>query len=107
MDFMGIILGLLIVTAMSLAWRATRSTGSPFDLEDLLLDQKTGKASLAKLGQFTALSVSTWSFVYCTLHGTLTEFYFGTYMAAWAGTNLANKWIDQRNRNSEKDNERV
>jgi hypothetical protein len=95
-DMMGLVLGLLILLAGLLAYRADRSSKSSFRLEDLVLDTKTGLASLSKLGQFTALSVSTWGFAYLTISGHLTEWFYSTYMMAWVGANLGHKWIDQK-----------
>jgi hypothetical protein len=95
-DLMGVLLGLLILLAGLLAWRADKSEKSNFRLEDLVLDTKTGLASLSKVGQFIALSVSTWAFAYLTISGKLTEWFYTTYMMAWAGTSLAHKWIDQQ-----------
>ena len=90
------IFALLVVLAGVLLYRASRSPDYQFNLEDLLLDQKTGKASLSKVGQFTALCTSTWGFCYLTVSGALTEAYMTVYMAAWAGTSLAHKWIDKK-----------
>ena len=95
-DALAIILGLLFLLAGILAHRASKSKESKFSLEDLFLDPLTGKASLSKLGQFTALSVSTWGFAYITLSQHMTEWYMGIYCASWAGANLASKWIDQK-----------
>lgn len=92
---LGIVLALLVLLAGILGWKATRSTKSKFNFEDLLLDENN-RTSLYKVGQFTALIVSTWGFVYLTLAYKLTEFYFGLYMAAWTGANVANKWVEQR-----------
>ena len=93
---MGILLGLLILLAGLLAWRIDKSSSHAFRLEDLVLDAKTSKASLSKLGQLTALSVSTWGFTYLTLGGKLTEAYMTVYMGAWCGTALTHKWIDNK-----------
>lgn len=94
-DLLGLVFGLFTLLALWFAWRASHSTNSKFNFEDLLLDS-SGRTSLHKLGQFIALVTSTWGFVYLTLAYKLTEFYFGLYMAAWAGANAANKWLDQR-----------
>lgn len=84
------------VVATWLAWRASKSTKSQFNFEDILLDSKTGRTSLYKVGQFIALALSSWGFVFLTLGDKLTEFYFGLYMATWASAPVANKWLEQR-----------
>lgn len=66
-----------------------------FDLLDLVTGDN-GKASMSKFGQCGAFIVSSWGFVYLVEAGTLSEWYYGTYMVAWTGTSLLNKMIDQR-----------
>jgi len=63
-----------------------------FDLRSLLLGQNN-KPSINKLGQLIALFLSSWGFVFLTLHDKLTETYFGVYMSVWAGANFLNKYI--------------
>ena len=96
-----VVFALLVILAGLLLYKASRSSAYRFNLEDLLLDRGTGKASLGKLGQLTALCVSTWLIVYLAIGGHLTEFYFGTYMTAWVAANVTNKVVDQRNKNAE------
>jgi len=69
---------------------------SSFDLQDLLTDSKTGKASLQKTGQLVAMLVSTWVLIHETRAARLTEWLFMAYMLAWAGANLAGKWLETR-----------
>ena len=64
-----------------------------FDLTELLIDSKTQRVSLMKIGQALALLVSTWVLIYETRAGRLSEWLFLSYMTAWAGANLANKWL--------------
>ena len=59
-----------------------------FDLRDLLVDENTGRVSIYKLGQLIALLLSSWGFIYLTLHDKLSESYFGLYMATWAGAHV-------------------
>lgn len=66
-----------------------------FDLRYLIMDTASHQPSIYKIGQLAALIVSTWGFVYLTLHDKLTEFYFTAFMAIWAGTNVGNN-IAQR-----------
>lgn len=92
---LAIILGCAFVLAGIVAWRMSRSIAWRFSFEDLLLGPDD-RASLSKIGQATALIVSTWGFVFLTMAGKMTEWYFGVYMAAWAGAGLMNKWINQQ-----------
>jgi hypothetical protein len=67
-----------------------------FDLRWLIVDTKTHRVSLFKLGQLVALLTSTWALVYQTRHDHLTEWLFTAYMIAWAGANVANKFVDRK-----------
>lgn len=66
------------------------------DLRYLILDSKTKKPSIHKIGQGLALVVSTWGFLVLIERNLLTEFYFTGYMVTWAGTSALNKWIDNK-----------
>lgn len=91
----GLILIALCILAISLAWKATRNRGSKFDFAQAFLSDD-GKTSMARIGQFVALSVSTWAFVYMTSQGKLTEWFFNGYMLVWAATGISNKFIDRK-----------
>lgn len=54
-----------------------------------LLDKDTDKPSLGRIGQFTALVVSTWAMVELVLDDKLTEWFFTGYMLTWAGAQAA------------------
>ena len=41
-----------------------------------------------------ALFVSSWAMIHQTINNALTEWLFGGYMVAWAGANIASKFID-------------
>ncbi len=75
---------------------------SQFDLRHILVDAKTDRVSLHKLGQFVALIMSSLVFWYETMHDRLSEWLFTGYMVAWAGTALAKRWIDTKSK-KEKD----
>lgn len=84
-------LGLLIYVAVLAKWHV--SSGA-FDFRAALLDPPTpGSVSLSRMGQLTALVVSTSVLVFITVKsGTVPEWMFAAYMAAWAGTYLAAKF---------------
>ena len=66
------------------------------DLRWLLLDDKSGRPSIHKIGQLLALMVSTWGFVYQMTHNTFTETYLTVYMGVWAGVGAVNKLLDNK-----------
>ena len=65
-----------------------------FDLRNLIVDEG-GKVSLFKVGQCTALAVSTWAVIYETRAGHLTEWLFLAYAGTFGGLNVASKAIDK------------
>jgi len=65
-----------------------------FDLADLVTGDNE-RVSLSKLGQITALGVSTWGFIVLTEQGKLTETYFGIYMSVWTGAKILQSGIDK------------
>jgi hypothetical protein len=81
-------LAFITLIAIVLLYRWHTSKENNFDLTDALLGDD-GKVSLFKIGQATALIVSTWGFIILIQQGKLTEIYFTTYMSIWAGINLA------------------
>jgi hypothetical protein len=95
LSVLSIILALLLTLAALLAWRATHSNSSKFDFESAFIDPN-GKTSMGRIGQFTALAVSTWAFVYLVANGDMTEWFFGLYMSAWVGNSLGNKWLEKK-----------
>ncbi len=92
LDKLPLILGFAVLVLAFMLYKA-HFADSTFDLKDLIVDSKTNRVSLNKFGQFIALAMSSWGFIYLALNGKLTEFYFMTYMAAWSGTAALNKAI--------------
>jgi len=90
--FGGIILGFFIFGYIH-AKEANKNKDSKFSFEDLFLDLQ-GKTSLDKIGQFIALIVSTWAFVYYALAYKLSDWFFWGYMGIWAAAKAGNKWMD-------------
>ena len=89
-----IVLALLGILASVLAWKATHSGESRFNFEEAFLDTN-GKTSISRIGMFSALVVSTWAFVYMTVDGKMTEWYFTGYMGAWVLNGLGSKFLDK------------
>lgn len=85
-----LVAGLCIFGAM--LWRWNTEPNNNFNLLDFIC--KDGRASISKTGQFAALCVSTWGFVYLTLAGKLSESYFSLYIATWAAAKAVDKGLD-------------
>jgi hypothetical protein len=85
-----VLVGLTVLAGMIL--HRFQTSDNKFDLKDLLM--KDGRASISKCGQFAALCVSTWAFVFLTISNHLSEAYFTLYMATWAGAKFGDKALD-------------
>lgn len=88
----GAILALLVLLAYLHVRKLDRDQKSGFRVEDYLM--KDGRASISKTGQFVALGVSSWAFVYMTLTNHLTEAYFSLYIAVWTSAKFGDKALD-------------
>lgn len=66
------------------------------DLRWLILDDKTGRPSIHKVGQCLALLVSTWAFIKLVLADRFTTDYLLIYMGVWAGSTALNQWLASR-----------
>lgn len=74
-------------------WHADKRTD--FDLRDLMIDVKTGKLAVLKVGQLASLMVSTWVLIHETRAGKLSEWLFSAYMLVWSGSDLVKRYIDK------------
>lgn len=83
----------LLVSLLFLLSAQRRS--KTFSLLDLVTGDN-GRVSMSKFGQCGAFVISSWGFVFLVESGSLSEWYYATYMVAWTGTSLLNKMIDQR-----------
>jgi len=88
------LVGLVIIGAVLVWWHIK---DGEFDLRDLLLDTKTRRVSIEKVGMVTALITSTWGFVSQIQDGKMTEWYFAGYITLWGGFRGVSKWLDNRN----------
>lgn len=89
---------LAIVISVLVLLSAWQLKPDAFDLRHIIVDSKTNRASLFKVGQVTALIVSSWGFATLVQQGRITEWYFTGYMITWAGANLAKKFIDTKSK---------
>jgi len=94
---MHLILAAFVVSAIIILIKIQRAPDR-FDLRATISDEK-GNPSIHKIGQLTALVLSTWILVYTTIHGALSETMFGTYMGIWAAAQAADKWLSRSNPN--------
>ncbi len=90
---MHLILAAIVIGAILILIKIQRAPDN-FDLRSVIADEK-GKPSIHKIGQLTALILSTWILVYTTIHGGLNESMFGTYMGIWAAAQAADKWLSR------------
>lgn len=87
----------LVVGGLMIVWwfvQQSRSPESKIALQDIILGSDD-KVSLTKVAQFGAFMVSTWGFIHLVVYNNLTEWYYTSYMIAWAGTQLATYWISR------------
>jgi hypothetical protein len=62
-----------------------------------LMDKGNAEPSLSRIGQFTALLLSSWAIVVTVMHDKLAEWGFGMYMAAWAGAQFGSIYMKVKN----------
>lgn len=86
---------LLIAVGAVVVLLKIQFTKDNFDLRSLIADDK-GQPSIHKLGQLTALILSTWLLAYLAFHNQMTGEYFATYMGVWAAAQAADKWLTNR-----------
>lgn len=98
---MSIALMLIAALALSILWIVQKRRDN-FDLRWIIADEQTKQPSIHKVGQLTALIMSTWLLVYLTLHDKMDGTYFTTYMAIWAGAQVANKYLSTKDKEAEK-----
>lgn len=83
--------GLMLVHAVV---KASRNSYSKLNLFDMVMGED-GKMSLTKTAQLGSFLISTWAFVYLVVHTQLTEWYYTSYMIAWAGTQVLTYYISR------------
>lgn len=81
-------LALITIACVTILVRWQNNPDNNFDLTDCLLGEDR-KVSLYKIGQASALIVSTWAFIIMVQKNQMTEYYFYGYMGVWSGINLA------------------
>jgi hypothetical protein len=101
-NYMALALLVIAFLVLIVLWLVQRRKDN-FDLRWVIADEQTKQPSIHKVGQLTALIMSTWLLVYLTLHDKMDGTYFTTYMAIWAGAQVANKYLSTRDRDERSD----
>lgn len=86
-----------IIIGTVVSWHFNRT--SSFQLQQVLIDNVTGKIAIEKVGYMTALAVSTWVMITLTIYGKMTEGYIAGYLAIFAlsraASSLTSVWKDK------------
>lgn len=85
----------VVLLVLAAALLRLHRADNAYDLAQLVAEPDGSRLSLSRVGQLAALIVSTWAFAWLTLADRMTEWYFGGYMLAWAGTALATRFVGQ------------
>jgi hypothetical protein len=83
----------LSVLTFSVVWSWHRNEDLDFQLQQILVDNTTGKIAIEKVGYMTALAIGTWGFVSMTLKGGMTEWYFTIYMSVFVAGRMVSQGI--------------
>ena len=83
----GAVAAVLVILATLAIRRWQLMEASPFDVQDLFLEN--GKASRGAVVLLGAFAVTTWMFVYYAWTGKMTEGYFQAYCLAWVAPIIA------------------
>lgn len=73
-----VVIALLVALLLALRWR---STESPIDLDDLLMEN--GRVSKIAVGYMSLLVFSMWLMAYLAVDDKMTEGYFTIFCATW------------------------
>ncbi len=80
----GKIMSLALMFSILVAlYRMHTNKNNTFDLTELFIDVDTRRVSGSKVRMNLAFFVTSWVLVYATLKGSITEWLFAGYIAAW------------------------
>lgn len=85
-----VVMSLLVV---SVVWSWHRNKDNNFHLQQVLVDNTSGKISIEKVGFMTALAISTWGFVALILRDKINEWYVGLYIMAFVAGRFGSSWL--------------
>lgn len=87
----GKVFSLLLIIGMILAfWKANKDPKNSFNFNDLLVDD-TGKAGGSKMRLNLAFVICSWVLIYYTLNGTVSEWLFAAYLAAFVADRVSSR----------------
>ena len=86
-DVMLVILASVAVIVILLLWRAQRDQMKAFNVFDLIMEN--GRVSKIAFSYMVVLAVTTWTEVYLTIQGKMTEGLFLAYGAMWVAPLVA------------------
>ena len=95
----------LAVVALGVIWsfyKATQDKENKFNFWHSFLDAD-GKTSNWRIASFVCLVTSTWGFIHVTVSGSMSEYYFAGYMAAWAANGAAQKIFGEKTNDTKPD----
>jgi hypothetical protein len=87
----GKVFSLLLIIGMILAfWKANKDPKNSFNFNDLLVDNN-GKAGGSKMRLNLAFIICSWVLIYYTLNGTVSEWLFASYLAAFVADRVSSR----------------
>lgn len=85
-----LLVGTFISIAVVTSWHRSNDN---FHLQQMLVDNVSGKVSIEKVGYISALAIGSWGFVALTLHDKMTEGYFTAYLGVFALSRVASSGL--------------
>lgn len=85
-----LVVGTVICIAVVASWHRANND---FSLQQMLVDNVSGKVSIEKVGYTLALAIGSWGFVALTLHDKMTEGYFTAYLGVFALSRVASSGL--------------
>ena len=80
----GQMLSLGVITSIGVAmYKIHTNKSNTLNLDDLFVDRSSGKINGSKVRMNLAFFVTSWVMIYSALNGTMTEWLFAGYLAAW------------------------
>jgi len=81
-----LVVGTALVLAVVISWHRS---DDDFKLQQMLVDNVSGRVSIEKVGYTVALAIGSWGFIALTLGGKMTEGYFTAYLGVFALSRVA------------------
>lgn len=85
-----LVIGTAICIAIVASWHRS---SNDFHLQQMLVDNVSGKVSIEKVGYTLALAIGSWGFIALTLHDKMTEGYFTAYLGVFALSRVASSGL--------------